>query len=273
VLRTPELPCVIAVVADFQTVGEQRRHTAEALLIDAVVERVGALPVMVPALGARLDIAALLARVDGLLLPGGLTNVHPRCYGDTTATPEGLLDPARDDTALPLLREAVRRGVPTLCICRGLQELNVAFGGSLKRERDDFSEKAKHGTPASARSDDARYRLRHGLNVVAGGLLHAILGKKRTLVNSLHSQLVDRLAPGLCVEATADDGSIEAVSVRGALDSCSGSCFILNTGRTTRPLARFCKRSGRRCAPMRNGPAACAVPALQRERKSRRHLV
>ncbi len=209
-------PPVVAVTADFQMVGDQPRYTADAIPVDIVARALKALPLVIPPLGAELRIPALLDRVDGLLVSGGLSNVCPALYGRTPTDEDGPFDPARDRTALPLIRTAVERGVPMLLTCRGLHELNVAFGGSLKREDSDQPEEVKHGTPASAKTDDERYRIRHDLNVRAGGLLASILGQLRVRVNSLHSQLIDDLGPGLVVEATAHDGTIEAVSVAGA---------------------------------------------------------
>ena len=103
-----------------------------------------------------------------------------------------------------------------LMTCRGFQELNVALGGTLRKEPDDLPEEKKHGTPASARTEDERFAIRQLINVVPGGKLAAIVGSQQVRVNSLHSQLIDRLAPGLLVEATAEDGSIEAVSIDAA---------------------------------------------------------
>jgi putative glutamine amidotransferase len=109
--------------------------------------------------------------------------------------------------------------------CRGIQELNVALGGTLKKGRDDLPEDQKHGTPASAKTEDERFRIRHQLNVVPGGQLATILQADRVRVNSLHSQLIDRLAPGLVVEATADDGTVEAATVSGAQGFALGVIF------------------------------------------------
>jgi putative glutamine amidotransferase len=206
----------VAVPCDHQAVGDQKRYTANAIPVDTIIRTTGAIPLLVPALGEQLNLESLLSRVDGVFVPGGLTNVHPSRYGCQPAQKDGPFDPARDSTTLPLIRAALATGVPLLMTCRGFQELNVALGGSLRREPEDLPEEQKHGTPASARSDDERYRIRQGLNLSPGGKLQAIIGKPRIEVNSLHSQLIDKLAPSLVVEATADDGSVEAVTVSGA---------------------------------------------------------
>jgi putative glutamine amidotransferase len=210
------LDTFIAIPCDLQKVGDQKRYTVDTIPVDAVVRTTGAVPVLVPALGDALNLEVLLDRVDALFVPGGLTNVHPCHYGHQPSEKDGPFDPARDATTLPLIRAALARGLPTLMTCRGFQELNVALGGTLMREPEDFPEEQKHGTPESAQTEDERYRIRHGLNVVSGGKLRGIVREDRIQVNSLHSQLIDKLAPSLIAEATADDGSVEAVSVRDA---------------------------------------------------------
>jgi putative glutamine amidotransferase len=215
---------LIAIPSDRQLINEQERYTIESAPARAIARIVHAVPLIVPALGASLD-PSMLSRVDGLMVPGGLTNVHPSRYG-TMPTPElGPFDEDRDATSIPLIRGALRLGIPILMTCRGFQELNVALGGTLKQEPDDLPEEKKHGTPESAKTEDERFALRHPLNIVPGGKLHAILNTKRIQVNSLHSQLIDELAPGLVVEARADDGAIEAVSVKDAAEFALGVVF------------------------------------------------
>jgi putative glutamine amidotransferase len=216
---------LIAIPSDCQTVGDQTRYTADVIPVDAIVNHIGALPVIVPALGERLKLDALLSRVDGVFMPGGLTNVHPCCYGHLASEKRGPFDRLRDATALPLARAALQRGLPLLVTCRGFQELNVALGGTLRREPEELPEEERHGTPESAETEDERYRLRHVLHVRRGGVLHQLLGDSPVLVNSLHSDLIDKLASGLLIEATADDGSIEAASVAGAPTFALGVIF------------------------------------------------
>jgi putative glutamine amidotransferase len=209
-------PPIIAVASDVQTVGDQRRYTVDVVPVDTLARTVGAVPLIVPSLGNALDIPALLDRVDGVMVTGGLSNVSPRRYGRVPSEKDGPFDEARDATTLPLIGAAIRRGVPLLLTCRGLQELNVALGGSLKREDTARPQELRHGTPPTAENDDQRYRIRQTLDVVSGGQLQRLLGQNRAEVNSLHSQVVDELAPGLIPEAYAQDGTVEAVSVANA---------------------------------------------------------
>jgi putative glutamine amidotransferase len=215
----------VAIPSDFQIVNEQERYTAEAVPVNTLARIISAVPVIVAALGQQLDVGALLDGIDGVMVPGGLSNVHPSYYGGAATSRKGPFDEKRDATTLPLIRAALERGIPLLLTCRGFQELNVALGGTLKQEPDNLPEDKKHGTPVSARTEDERFKIRHAIDLVPDGNLAAILRTDRIRVNSLHSQLVDQLAPGLVVEATAEDGSVEAATVSGAKAFALGVIF------------------------------------------------
>jgi len=141
--------------------------------------------------------------------------VHPSLYGGEASEANGPYDPARDATILPLIRKAVARGVPLLAICRGIQEMNVALGGTLATEIQEREGAIDHRAPASA-SQDERFAIRQKVSIRAGSCLAGIFGAGEIKVNSLHRQGLDRLGPRLDVEAVAEDGTVEAVSVRGA---------------------------------------------------------
>ena len=189
-------------------------HAASDTYIRAVDDTVGGVAVLVPANGAAADIATLLGRLDGIILTGSRSNVAPDHY-DGPPHPEGTPeDEGRDRVTLPLIREAVARGIPLLAICRGFQELNVAFGGSLHQRLQDLPGRLDHSTPDQP-SAWLRHGKAHSVDLVAGGWLHGLAGSGRVVVNSLHNQGINRLAERLAVEATAPDGTIEAVRVRG----------------------------------------------------------
>ena len=169
--------------------------------------------VLLPALGTLSDHAGLIDRLDGLMLSGSPSNVHPERY-DTPASAEAEpYDPARDDTTLPMIRLVLDRGLPLLAICRGMQELNVALGGSLFARVHELPGRQDHRRPKSE-SLDVQYGPRHSIRLRPGGFLHDLTGQDEVMVNSLHWQAVDRLAPDLDVEAEAPDGTVEAVRVR-----------------------------------------------------------
>ncbi|HEY3846040.1 MAG TPA: gamma-glutamyl-gamma-aminobutyrate hydrolase family protein, partial [Acetobacteraceae bacterium] len=137
---------------------------------------------------------------------------HPSLYNGPPHAEGTWEDPARDGTTLPLIRAAVARGVPVLAICRGFQELNVAMGGSLHQRLQDLPDRLDHSTPMQA-SVKVRQGKAHTIRITPGGWLHGLAGTTEIAVNSLHNQGVDRLAPGLVVEGTAPDGTIEAMRV------------------------------------------------------------
>ena len=130
------------------------RHDTPARYAEAVLGGAGAVPIMMPPMGeAEL---AVLDRIDGLLVPGSPSNVHPSHYdGGDSKTPD-LHDPARDATTLPLIRAAIARGMPVLAICRGIQELNVALGGTLHQQVHELD--GRHGPPRRPRHAGAALR-------------------------------------------------------------------------------------------------------------------
>lgn len=190
-------------------------HTVGDKYLAAVVECAGATPVILPALGERLDFATLLRRLDGLVLTGSPSNVHPGRYGQAPCAAAEPYDEARDATTLPLIREAVAAGVPLLAICRGFQEMNVAFGGTLTPALHEEPGRADHRRPASE-DPDVQYGPRHRVTFAAGGVFERIAGQRVIQVNSLHRQGVLRLAEALDAEGTAPDGTVEAIAVRDA---------------------------------------------------------
>ncbi len=190
-------------------------HAASDTYIRATEQVVQAVPVLLPASRTACDMVTLLARLDGIILTGSRSNVQPSLYDGpphAEGTPE---DPARDSMTLPLIRAAIQAGVPLLAICRGMQELNVALGGSLHQRIQDVPGRMDHSTPMQA---NARVRTgkAHAVAVVPGSWLHRVAGATTIAINSLHNQGVDRLAPGLVVEGSAPDGTVEAVRVVAA---------------------------------------------------------
>ncbi|MBN8873543.1 MAG: gamma-glutamyl-gamma-aminobutyrate hydrolase family protein [Rhodospirillales bacterium] len=187
-------------------------HAASDTYVRASDLVIGAVPVLIPANGPTADAETLLDRLDGIILTGSRSNVQPSLYGGpphAEGTPE---DPARDAATLPLIRAAVQRGVPVLAICRGFQELNVALGGSLHQRLQDLPDRLDHSTPMQP-SAKVRQGKAHSVRITQGSWLHRLAGATEIAVNSLHNQGVDRLAPGLVVDAVAPDGTIEAVHV------------------------------------------------------------
>lgn len=189
-------------------------HQANDEYIIAIRDGAAALPLLIPSTDAPLNIAAVLDAVDGLLFTGSPSNVAPSHYG-AAARPGTELDERRDATVLPLLRAAIASATPLLAICRGFQELNVALGGSLHQHVHEIPGRLDHREPKDV-ALDVEYGPAHAISITPNRLLAGLSGLTEAEVNSLHHQGIDRLAPGLSVEATAPDGQIEAVSLDGA---------------------------------------------------------
>jgi len=181
----------------------------------AIAEVSRCLPVMIPSLAEAMDLDALLDHFDGIVTTGAISNVHPPHYGAEPTAEHEPYDHNRDKLTLRLIKAVIERGIPLFCICRGYQELNVVLGGTLETELQRGEGRLDH---RSRKVDDldVKYGPVHPVAITPGGLLEKILGKRETMVNSLHRQGVAKLAPGLQVEARAPDGVIEAVSVKGA---------------------------------------------------------
>jgi putative glutamine amidotransferase len=177
--------------------------------IRAVAEGAGAVPILLPALGGEADLRAVLAACDGLLLSGSPSNVEPHHYGGPASEPGTLHDPHRDATTLPLIPQAIATGLPVLAICRGFQEMNVAYGGTLWQRVHEVEGHFDHRDDES-QPLDKQYGPAHEVLLEPGGLLRNIAGSERITVNSLHWQGVQTLGKGLKIEARAPDGLVEA---------------------------------------------------------------
>jgi putative glutamine amidotransferase len=194
--------------------GKHAFHMVGEKYIAAVRDGSGALPLLIPVLPNAIPTDEILASVDGLFFTGSPSNVAPKFYNGEAPRDGVLQDEFRDTTTLPLLKAAIASGKPVLAVCRGFQELNVALGGTLYQHIQEIPGRMDHREDNSAPLD-VQYGPAHDVTV-QGGLLSRIVREKTFKVNSLHSQGVDRLAPGLHADAVAPDGQIEAVSMPGA---------------------------------------------------------
>jgi putative glutamine amidotransferase len=206
---------LIGIPADRRMLGLHPFHCVGEKYINAVAEGAGAIPLLIPSLGDGLDLEAILTRIDGLLLTGSPSNVEPHHYQGPASTPGTWHDPHRDATTLPMIPHAVKAGLPILAICRGFQEMNVAFGGTLHQKLHEVPGLSDHRDDES-QPLEVQYGPAHEVALAPGGLFQRLANANRMTVNSLHSQGVDRLGKGLIVEATAADGVIEAFRVADA---------------------------------------------------------
>ena len=209
-LRRP----VIGIPACRKFIAPHPFHAVGEKYISAINVAAGALPVLIPALGEGLEFDTVLESVDGLLLTGSPSNVEPWRYGGPKL-PDILHDPHRDATTLPLITRAVERGVPVLAICRGFQEMNVAFGGTLHQKVQEVGGFDDHREDNS-QPLEKQYEPAHSVTLTKDGVLEKLAGASKVEVNSLHSQGIDRLGDRLIVEAVADDGLVEGYRVEDA---------------------------------------------------------
>lgn len=213
---------LIGVSACHKTVNDHSVHAVAEKYVLSVVRGTGGMPVLIPPIGADTQVDALLDRLDGLLMTGSPSNVEPSRYHGPPSDEGTEHDARRDATTLPLICRAVEVGAPLFAICRGLQELNVALGGTLHQKVHEldhtFDHRMRRDVPY-----DRKYRYAHPVKLTAGGQLSRLMGgREEVLVNSLHAQAIDRLADRLAIEGVAPDGIIEAVGVRGARSFAMG---------------------------------------------------
>jgi putative glutamine amidotransferase len=201
---------IVGIPACTKMVGIELQHATPVRYGAALMAAAGAIPILIPPVGeAQL---ALLDRLDGVLISGSPSNVEPSLYGVAESLTPEKHDPARDATTLPLIRAAIARGIPLLAICRGIQELNVALGGTLHQQVHDVAGRRDHR--AGPGTYDEKFGPKHSIRV--SGHLARIVGSEQLIVNSLHEQALDRVAVGLVVEAVAEDGTVEGVRVADA---------------------------------------------------------
>lgn len=187
----------------------------------AVAEVAGALPVVFAGAPEITDIGALLDVVDGVLLTGARANVHPTNFGTDPHPKHEPYDERRDSVALSLIEACVARGVPVFGICRGFQEMNVAFGGSLHPEIRELPGRMNHRMPRLENGEihpdpTVVFADRHDVSLVPGGAFARLLGCEMIRVNSLHGQGIDDLGKRVVVEGVAEDGTIEAIRIADA---------------------------------------------------------
>jgi putative glutamine amidotransferase len=206
---------VVGVPACRKFIDPHPFHAVGEKYLTALLHVADVTPLLIPALGPKLELDALVTGLDGFFFTGSVSNVEPHHYLGPTSRTETLHDPERDATTLPLLRGAIAAGVPVLAVCRGHQELNVAFGGSLHQHVQEVPGLMDHREP-STEALDAQYAPSHEIYLTRGGLLAGLADGPTQWVNSLHQQGIDRLGDGLAVEAVAADGLVEAVRVAKA---------------------------------------------------------
>ncbi len=210
-LRKP----LVGIICDVRMMGVHPFHVAGDKYIRAVEQCAGVLPVLLPAFGGSISNDEIIAQFDGFLFTGSPSNIEPHHYGKVQRKADDFNDPQRDATSLSLIPALIKASVPVLGICRGFQEMNVAFGGSLHQEVHNVDGFDDHREDKNA-DVEAQYGPAHDVVLEKNGKLAAIVGADRITVNSVHGQGIDQLAKNFAVEARALDGLVEAYSIRDA---------------------------------------------------------
>lgn len=202
---------VLGVIACNRIVGTESAQAVMDRYIRAAMAYANVAALIVPSLPDLMSAAEVVPRLDGILLTGSPSNVATRRYNEDGG--EGPFDDARDEIALSMVDRMIDAQKPVFGICRGFQEINVALGGTLRRDTSASDDLIRHHAPDDV-SFDAMFSHRHPVEIVAGGLLEAAYSKASLNVNSVHYQGIGQLGEGLSVEARAPDGLIEAYSAR-----------------------------------------------------------
>ena len=214
---------VVGIPCDVIRNGISPFHGVGEKYINAVANGSGVCPLLIPAQGPGEDLVEmdkltinerLLDNIDGLFLSGSPSNIEPRLYGDESSQTPDSHDPQRDSLTLSLIRAAIKRDIPILAACRGMQELNVALGGTLHQKVHQVAGMMDHREDKSLPRAQ-QYQASHNVQLVEGGILANLAGTQSVRVNSLHGQGMNLLGKGLIAEAHAPDGLVEAFRYDG----------------------------------------------------------
>ncbi len=183
--------------------------------LSAIADVSGALPLIFAGTPDVTDIDDLLNAVDGIVLTGARANVHPTNFETEADEAYEPYDERRDRLALSLSKACVERGVPLFGICRGMQEINVAFGGSLHPEIRDIPGRMNHRMPPDGTLEE-KFALRHPVTFTEGGPFHRLMGATEVMTNTLHGQGIEQAGDRIVVDGRAEDGTPEAIYIEGA---------------------------------------------------------
>jgi len=212
---------VVGIPSDVTRFGLSAFHGVGEKYINAVANGANVCPLLIPAQGPGEDLQKtephllserLLDNLDGLFLSGSPSNIEPKLYSDEVSLTPDCHDPQRDSLSLPLIRAAIKRKIPILAVCRGMQELNVALGGTLHQKVHEMPDMMDHQEDKSL-DRAGQYKDSHVVKLIKKGVLYNLIDSESAMVNSLHGQGMNQLGVGLIAEAHADDGLVEAFSL------------------------------------------------------------
>ncbi|MGB0660047.1 MAG: gamma-glutamyl-gamma-aminobutyrate hydrolase family protein [Mangrovicoccus sp.] len=207
---------VVGVIGNPHLINDQYpTHSGGTMNSTALAEVSKAMPIIIPADPAFVSVDELMDLCDGFLFTGGRPNVHPTHYGEEPTEAHGDFDENRDAITLPLIRACVERGQPILGLCRGFQEINVAFGGSLYPEIRELPGRMNHRMPPDGTLEE-KFELRHHVRFATGGVFHQLMGAEKVLTNTLHGQGIKEPAERVVIDGWAEDETPEAIYVKDA---------------------------------------------------------
>ncbi|SDY90691.1 putative glutamine amidotransferase [Jannaschia faecimaris] len=207
---------IVGIISNHHLLNDQYPcHFNGSMNTDAISHVAGAMPLTFPADPSVLEIDELLEVFDGFLFTGGRPNVHPEEYGEAETEAHGTFDRNRDRVALPLIRAAVERGQPILGICRGFQEVAVAFGSTLHPEIRELPGRNNHRMPPDG-SVEEKFALRHPVRFTEGGPFANLMGSGVVQTNTLHGQGIMQAGPRVRIDGWAPDDTPEALWIEDA---------------------------------------------------------
>ncbi|MDJ0860037.1 MAG: gamma-glutamyl-gamma-aminobutyrate hydrolase family protein [Dinoroseobacter sp.] len=207
---------VVGIISNSYLINDQYpAHAAGSMNSCAVASVVGATPLIVPADPAYVTVDDLLETCDGFIFPGARANVHPDEYGHPETEKHGTFDRARDSVTLPLIRACVERGQPIMGLCRGFQEVNVAMGGTLHPEIRDLPGRHNHRMPPDGTLEE-KFEIRQRVTLTPDGPFARVFGAPEVMTNTLHGQGIEEPGPSVVIDGLADDGTPEAIYIKGA---------------------------------------------------------
>ncbi|KQY27639.1 gamma-glutamyl-gamma-aminobutyrate hydrolase [Caulobacter sp. Root487D2Y] len=209
---------VAGIICCTRTVGIEPAQAVMNRYVANAMKYADAAALLVPSMPELMKASEVAGRLDGLMLTGSPSNLDPALYGQAVDDAPGPFDAARDTMTADLIKAMLDLGRPVFGVCRGFQEINVAFGGTLRRdmghgEGGGADDLIAHHAPDEV-DFDGMFDHEHRVDLTPGGVLARAFNAEAATVNSVHYQGVDRLGEGLLVEARAPDGVVEAVSAK-----------------------------------------------------------
>ena len=252
----------VGIISNSYLINDQYpAHANGSMNTDAVHHVADCMALCFPADPAVSDLDELLATFDGFLLTGGRPNVHPEEYGETATEAHGAFDRDRDRVALPLIRAAVERGQPVLGICRGFQEVAVAFGSTLHPEIRDLPGRMNHRMPPDGTLEE-KFALRHPVRFTPGGPFARLMGAEEVRTNTLHGQGIKAAGPRVRVDGWAPDDTPEAIWIEDAPGFALAVQWHPEANAAEDPVSRpLFAAFGDACRAWRDGRRAVGVAA------------